>query len=82
MGRMMTVKVLRQLIQEWALPEEMDVSWSIDDAGSILDAEKTFLRYVADGWIAFSDTPQGRRRIFHFDPTLELIMLMPPLGGG
>jgi len=79
---MMTVKIMRQLTREWTLPEEMDVSWNIDNTEEVAEAERIFLKYLADGWIAFSDNPQGRKRIFHFDPKLELIVLMPPLGGG
>ena len=35
-----------------------------------------------DGWMAFSEEPRGRRQIFTFNPQLERIVLMPPLGGG
>jgi len=82
MGRMMTVKIMRQLTREWMLPDEMRVSWKLENPQEVADAEKRFLEYLADGWMAFSEDPQERKQIFHFNPKLELILLMPPLGGG
>ena len=82
MGKMMTVKVMRHLLKEWTLPDEMDVSWDADNRQEVAYAEKMFLEYLADGWMAFSDEPTGRKQIFSFNPTIERIILMPPLGGG
>jgi hypothetical protein len=45
-------------------------------------AEEKFREYLADGWMAFSEDPRGRRQIFKFNPKLERIVLIPPLGGG
>jgi hypothetical protein len=82
MGRMMTVQIMRQLTREWTLPDEMKISWNADNQQEVADAERRFLEYLTDGWIAFNDAPQGRIQIFRFDPKLDLIVLMPPLGGG
>jgi len=82
MGEMITLKIMRQLTKEWTLPDEMRVSWDVNNSQGVAYAEKKFLQYLADGWIAFSDNPKGRRQIFKFDPKLERIVLMPPLGGG
>ncbi len=82
MGEMMTVRVMRQLLKEWTLPDEMKVSWDINDSREVAYAEKKFHEYLADGWIAFSDDSEGRIQIFNFNPKLEIIILMPPLGGG
>jgi len=79
---MMTVEIMRQLTREWTLPDEMKISWNSDNYQEVAYAEQKFLEYLADGWIAFSDAPQGRTQIFRFDPKLDLIVLMPPLGGG
>ena len=82
MGRMTTVKIMRQLTREWTLPDEMKISWNADNRQEVAEAEKKFLEYLADGWIAFNDDPRGRIQIFRFDPKLDLIVFMPPLGGG
>jgi len=82
MGEMTTLRVMRQLLKEWTLPDEMRVSWNINNSGEVAYAEKRFLEYLADGWMAFSDEPRGRCQIFKFDPRLKRIVLVPPLGGG
>jgi hypothetical protein len=82
MGRMTTLKVMRQLLKEWTLPDEMSVSWDVDKSNEVDIARERFLEYLGDGWMAFSDEPEGRRQIFDFDPSLERIVLLPPLGGG
>jgi len=82
MGKMMTVKIMRHLLKEWTLPDEMDVSWNVDNSQEVTYAENKFREYLADGWMAFSDEPKGRKQIFNFNPRIERIILMPPLGGG
>jgi hypothetical protein len=82
MGRMTTLKVMRQLLKEWTLSDEMSVSWDVNKSHEVDVARKRFLEYLGDGWMAFSDEPKGRRQIFDFDPGLERIVLLPPLGGG
>ena len=79
---MTTLKIMRQLVKEWMLPDEMTVSWDVDNSEEVAYAQKKFLQYLADGWIAFSDEPTGRRQIFKFNPELKRIVLLPPLGGG
>ena len=82
MGKMLTVNIMRQLLKEWTLPEDMEVTWDVSDKQEVTYAEKMFREYLADGWIAYSDDHKGRIQIFSFDPKLEMIVLMPPLGGG
>jgi hypothetical protein len=82
MGVMKTVKIMRQLLDDWTLPEEMTVTWDIENRREVAHAEEKFREYLADGWMAFSEESRGRLQIFKFDPKLERIVLMPPLGGG
>jgi len=83
MGKMMTVSYMRQLLKEWTLPDESAVTWDIDNNEEVAYAEKKFREYLADGWLAFSDNyREGRMQIFNFNPKLEMILLLPPLGGG
>ena len=82
MGVMKTLKIMRQLLPEWTLPEEMTVTWDIENRREVAYAQEKFCEYLADGWMAFSEEPRGRRQIFTFNPQLERIVLMPPLGGG
>jgi hypothetical protein len=82
MGEMRTLRVLRQLLKEWTLPDEMTVSWRVGNAAEVAVAEETFTRYLHDGWLAYSEDATGRRQIFEFNPHLETIVLLPPLGGG
>jgi hypothetical protein len=82
MGQMTAMKIMRQLVKEWTLPDEMKVAWDINNSQEIAHAEKLFSEYLAEGWIAYIDEPQGRKQIFKFDPKITNIVLMPPLGGG
>ena len=82
MGVMKTLKIMRQLLPDWTLPEEMTVTWDIEYPREVAYAQEKFREYLADGWMAFSEEPRGRRQIFTFNPQLEQIVLMPPLGGG
>ena len=83
MGKMTTVNIMRQLLKEWTLPDEAEVTWDIDNKQEVTYAEEKFHEYLADGWIAFSDDrKEGRIQIFDFNPKLERIVLVPPLGGG
>ncbi len=82
MGVMKTVKILRQLLDDWTLPDEMTVTWDVDNPQEVAYAAEQFRAYLADGWLAFSEEPRGRRQIFTFNPQLDRIVLLPPLGGG
>jgi len=82
MGEMTTFKIMRQLLKEWTLPDEFKVSWSMGNSEEIAHAEKIFKQYLADGWIAYSDEPTGRKQIFQFDAEFKRIVLLSPLGGG
>ena len=82
MGEMKTLKIMSALLEEWILPDEMTTTWDVDNSQEVAHAEETFRQYLADGWMAFSDDPWGRRQIFQFNPKLERIVLVPPLGGG
>ena len=74
---------MRHTYKEWALPDKAEVTWDADNNQEITKAEKVFHEYLADGWIAYSDDPkEGRKQIFNFNPKLEMIVLMPPIGGG
>ncbi|RLI37756.1 hypothetical protein DRO66_03295 [Candidatus Bathyarchaeota archaeon] len=82
MGVMKTLKIMRQLLDEWTLPDEMTVTWDVENRREVAYVKEKFYEYLADGWMAFSEEPKGRRQIFKFNPQLELIVLIPPLGGG
>lgn len=82
MGVMKTLKIMRQLLDEWTLPEEMTVTWDVENRREVAYVKEKFYEYLADGWMAFSEEPKGRRQIFKFNSQLELIVLIPPLGGG
>ena len=82
MGVMKTLKIMRQLLDEWTLPDEMTVTWDIENRREVAYVKEKFYEYLADGWMAFSEEPNGRRQIFKFNSQLELIVLIPPLGGG
>lgn len=82
MGVMKTLKVMRLLLKEWNLPEDFTVSWDMGDSREVAYAEERFREYLADGWMAFTDEPTGRKQIFRFNPGLKRIILIPPLGGG
>ncbi|MEE9510177.1 MAG: hypothetical protein V3V81_06755 [Candidatus Bathyarchaeia archaeon] len=82
MGVMKTLKIMRQLLDEWTLPDEMTVTWDVENRREVASVKEKFYEYLADGWMAFSEEPKGRRQIFKFNSQLELIVLIPPLGGG
>jgi hypothetical protein len=82
MGEMKTLRIMSALLEEWILPDEMTITWDVDNSQEVTHAEETFRQYLADGWMAFSDERGGRRQIFQFDPKLDRIVLIPPLGGG
>ncbi len=82
MGVMKTLKIMRQLLDEWTLPDEMTVTWDVENRRKVASVKEKFYEYLADGWMAFSEEPKGRRQIFKFNSQLELIVLIPPLGGG
>lgn len=82
MGVMKTLKIMRQLLDEWTLPDEMTVTWDVENRREIAYVKEKFYEYLADGWMAFSEEQKGRRQIFKFNSQLELIVLIPPLGGG
>ncbi|MEE8322437.1 MAG: hypothetical protein V3R57_02280 [Candidatus Bathyarchaeia archaeon] len=79
---MKTLKIMRQLLDEWTLPDEMTVTWDVENRREVAYVKEKFYEYLADGWMAFSEEPKGRRQIFKFNSQLELIVLIPPLGGG
>lgn len=82
MGIMTTIKVMRHLLQEWRLPDLMTVSWNPNDPHEVAYAQTKFYEYLQDGWMAFNDEPTGRTQTFAFNPSLNRILLIPPLGGG
>ena len=82
MGVMMTWKVMKQLLKGESLPDDMVISWNSNNREEIEYAKKIFLKYLADGWLAYSDESEGRMHIFDFDDSYDRIILIPPLGGG
>lgn len=83
MGKMKAVDTMRQLLKEEALPDQLEITWDVNNKQQVTYAEKKFHDYLADGWLAFSEGPrEGRKVISNFDPKLEMIILIPPLGGG
>jgi hypothetical protein len=79
---MTTIQVMRHLLKEWSLPDSMTVSWNLHDTLEVAQAKDIFQEYLQDGWMAFNDEPSGRTQIFTFDPLINRILLIPPLGGG
>jgi len=83
MGKMMTVDIMRQLLKEWTMPDQAEITWDVNNKKEVAYAEKKFRDYMADGWLAYSDSSkEGRIQITKFDPKIEMIVLLPPLGGG
>lgn len=82
MGEILALKVATPLTDETELSADLKIQWSKDDPRQVSRAEESFKKYVAKGWIAFSDEPDGRRIIHRFDPNFNKIILIPPLGGG
>ena len=79
---MTTIQVMRHLLKEWRLPDSMTVSWNPHNAFEVAHATDKFHEYLQDGWMAFRDEPSGRTQIFTFDPSINRILLIPPLCGG
>ncbi|MCW4040300.1 MAG: hypothetical protein NWE83_06070 [Candidatus Bathyarchaeota archaeon] len=82
MGIMTTIQVMRHLLKEWRLPDSMTISWNPHNVFEVAHATDKFHEYLQDGWMAFRDEPSGRTQIFTFDPSINRILLIPPLGGG
>ena len=78
----MTLRVTTPLTDETKLSADLRIRWSKDDPRQVSRAEESFEKYLSQGWIAFSDEPNGRRIIHRFNPDLNKIILIPPLGGG
>ncbi len=76
------MKVATSLTDETELSGDLKVSWDKDNPEEVSRARKNFERYVAKGWIAYSEESNGRRRILVFNSDLDKIVLIPPLGGG
>ena len=82
MGEIVTIKVLTSLMRAHELPEGANFKWNPEDPEQVSQAERIFEDYLKEGWLAFSEEERGKRQIFKFDPHLERIVLMPPIGGG
>jgi len=83
MGVLRTIREMRTM-DEGELKGNVSVSWHPDEADEVEAAERTFNRYLEAGWMAFAiEASEGRRvQIFAFNPELETIVLLPPMGGG
>ncbi|MCJ7609272.1 hypothetical protein MUP00_06350 [Candidatus Bathyarchaeota archaeon] len=82
MGEMVSIRVLTGLMKDHSLPEGTRIVWQEDNEEQTSHARETFKEYLREGWMAFSESRDGRRQIFAFDPGLARIILVPPLGGG
>jgi hypothetical protein len=82
LGELLAVRVATSLTDETGLPDDLKVSWDKNNLEEVSRARESFERYLAKGWIAFSEEPEGRKRILRFKPDLDKIVLIPPLGGG
>jgi len=81
-GELRTILELSTM-DEPALPENIKISWNEVNKEEVKKAEDLFKRYINEGWIAFRVTPDNKRvQIFTFNPSIEKIILVPPLGGG
>ncbi|UCD73361.1 MAG: hypothetical protein JSW01_01605 [Candidatus Bathyarchaeota archaeon] len=82
MGELLAVKVATSLTDETELSGDLKVCWDKDNPEEVYRAQKNFEKYLSKGWIAYSEEPEGRRRILVFNSDLDKIVLIPPLGGG
>lgn len=82
MGELLAVKVATSLTDETELSGDLKVSWDKENPEEVSQAQQNFEKYVSEGWIAYSEEPEGRRRILVFNSDLDKIVLIPPLGGG
>jgi len=82
LGEMVSIRVLTGLMKDHALPEGTRIVWQEENEEQISHAREMFKEYLQEGWMAFSESSDGRKQIFAFDPRLARIILVPPLGGG
>ena len=60
-----------------------EISWDKNNPHQVEPARKEFEHYVRQGWFAFATTSGGRKiQVLDFDPSLEKIFFLLPLGGG
>ena len=81
MGELVTTREIRTM-SEAALPEQIRIRWHQSDPQEVAHAEKIFDEYLGKGWMAFAESQTRRQQIFTFDPSLNRIILSPPIGGG
>ena len=74
--------ILTSLMRDHDLKEGKRLAWNENNDEEISKSREMFERYLEDGWLAFSESKNGREQIFAFDSRLARIILMPPLGGG
>jgi len=82
MGEFVTITISTGMFRAHELPEGFKVTWSESDTQQVSHAEKVFNSYIKEGWIAFSEVGKEKRQIIRFDPKLDKIVLLPPMGGG
>ncbi len=82
MGEIVTITVSTGMFRTHELPEGSSVSWSESDAEQVSQAKEFFNTYIKEGWMAFSEVGKEKRQILSFDPKLNKIILLPPIGGG
>ena len=82
MGELVTVTISTGMFRAHELPEGFRVSWSESNVEQVSHAEKVFNSYIKEGWIAYSEVGKEKIQILSFDPKLNKIILLPPMGGG
>jgi hypothetical protein len=82
MGEMVAVRISTALMRSHELPDGLKVTWIESDTEQVSHAERTFYSYIKEGWIAFKVDENEKKQILIFDPKLNRIVLIPPLGGG
>ncbi len=60
------------------------IIWDTEDAESVAAAKETFDRLRAKGYLAYTVKKGGDKGeiVREFDPTLEKLILSPPMAGG
>ena len=64
-----------------------ELHWDVNDSESVEDAEEMFDDLIDKGYQAFETSyvagnPGKGRKLTSFDPTLQEIIMIPPVAGG
>lgn len=58
------------------------VEWEVEDAKQVALAQGVFDKAVEEGWAAVTPTSEGATAMETFDPRVEEVFLLRPIGGG